>query len=157
MIGIDGSKEMIRIAELNKRNSSKRDRLRNLYYVCDDIKKLKTNEIYIEKNISLLVSNSLIHHITHLNDFFNCIERLSNNRTINFHKDLKRPNDEKLALELKEKCAEKNNDILTNDYYASLNASYTSKELRNFILENKLTSLEVFEEGDQYLVIYGKV
>ena len=83
--------------------------------------------------------------------------RLSSNLTINFHKDLKRPNDEKLALELKEKCGEKYNDFLTNDYYASLKASYTSKELKNYIFKNKLFSLEVFEEGDQYLVIYGKV
>ena len=83
--------------------------------------------------------------------------RLSSNLTVNFHKDLKRPNDEKLALKLKEKCAEKYNDILTNDYYASLRASYTSKELKNYILKNKLFSLEAFEDGDQYLVIYGKV
>ncbi len=157
VVGIDGSKEMIRIAELNKKNSPNRCQLKNLRYLCADIKSLKTSEISREKNISLLVSNSLIHHITYLDDFFNCIDKLSSNITINFHKDLKRPNSEKLALELKEKCAEKYNDILTNDYYASLMASYTLQELKNFIFDNKLSSLEVFEEGDQYLVIYGKV
>ena len=157
VVAIDGSKEMIRIAELNKKSSSNRSRLKNLRYICADIKKLKLSEISLDKNIKLLVSNSLIHHITYLDDFFNCIERLSSNLTINFHKDLKRPNDEKSALYLKEKCGEKYNDILTNDYYASLKASYTSKELKDFIFENKLSSLEVFEEGDQYLVIYGKV
>ena len=157
VVGIDGSKEMIRIAELNKKNSLNRSRLKNLRYICADIKSLKLSEISYGKNISLLVSNSLIHHITYLDNFFYCIERLSSNLTINFHKDLKRPNDEKSALFLKEKCGEKYNDILTNDYYASLKASYTSKELKDFIFENKLSSLEVFEEGDQYLVIYGKV
>ena len=157
VVGIDGSKEMIRIAELNKKNSSNRSRLKNLNYICADIKYLKSNEISLAKNISLLVSNSLIHHITYLEDFFNCVRRLSSEMTINFHKDLKRPNDEESALELKEKCAQKNNDILTNDYYASLKASYTSKELKSFLFENKLSSLEVFEEGDQYLIIYGKV
>ena len=157
VVGIDGSKEMIKIAEFNKKKSSKLNRLKNLHYFCADIKELKASDISLEKNISLLVSNSLIHHITYLDDFFNCLKRLSSNVTINFHKDLKRPNDEKLALELKEKCAEKYNAILTNDYYASLKASYTSKELKNYIFKNKLFSLEVFEEGDQYLVIYGKV
>ncbi len=157
VVGIDGSKEMIRKAELNKKNSSNRNRLKNLRYLCGDIKNIKLREISLEKNISLLVSNSLIHHITYLDDFFNCIERLSTKLTINFHKDLKRPKDEKLALELKEKCAKKYNVVLTNDYYASLKASYTFKELKNFIFENRLSSLEVFEEGDQYLVIYGKV
>ncbi|ABM71944.1 Methylase involved in ubiquinone/menaquinone biosynthesis [Prochlorococcus marinus str. MIT 9515] len=157
VVGIDGSKEMIRVAELNKKNSSNPSQLKNLRYMCADIKSLKSSDISLEKNISLLVSNSLIHHITYLDDFFYCLEKLSSKLTINFHKDLKRPNDEKSALHLKEKCAEKYNDILTNDYYASLKASYTSKELKNFIFENKLSSLEVFEEGDQYLVIYGKV
>ena len=157
VLGIDGSKEMIRKAELNKKNSSNRNRLNNLRYICGDIKNLNRGQIPFEKNISLLVSNSLIHHITYLDDFFNCIEKLSTSSTINFHKDLKRPHDEKSALELREKCARKYNDILTNDYYASLKASYTLKELKSFIFEKKLYSLEVFEEGDQYLVIYGKV
>ena len=77
--------------------------------------------------------------------------------TINFHKDLKRPLDEKSALELKEKCAKKYNDILTNDYYSSLRASYTFKELKYYTLDNDLTSLDVFEDGDNYLIIYGNV
>ena len=157
VLGIDGSKEMIRKAELNKKNSSNRNRLNNLRYICGDIKNLNRGQIPFEKNISLLVSNSLIHHITYLDDFFNCIEKLSTSSTINFHKDLKRPHDEKSALELREKCARKYNDILTNDYYASLKASYTLKEVKSFIFEKKLYSLEVFEEGDQYLIIYGKV
>ena len=72
-------------------------------------------------------------------------------------KDLKRPIDEKSALKLKEQCSSKYNDILTNDYYASLRASYTLKELKNFILENELSSLEVFEDGDKYLIVYGNV
>ena len=157
VVGIDGSKEMILKAEFNKKTSSNRSKLKNLSYICTDIKKLEPSKISLEKNITLLVSNSLIHHITYLDDFFNCVKRLSTNITINFHKDLKRPINEKSALELKAKCSSKYNDILTNDYYASLKASYTFIELKNFILDNKLTSLEVFEEGDQYLVIYGKV
>ena len=105
----------------------------------------------------MLVSNSLIHHITNLQDFFNTIRSLSSNITINFHQDLKRPLDEKTALELKAQCATKYNEILTNDYYASLRASYTFKELKNFTLKNDLTSLDVFEEGDNYLIVYGNV
>ena len=82
---------------------------------------------------------------------------MSSNSTVNFHKDLKRPLDEKSAIEMKVECSTKYNEILTNDYYSSLKASYTSKELNTFILKNKYSSLEVFEEGNQYLVMYGKV
>ena len=157
MVGIDGSKEMILRAEHNKEVSNNKKNLKNLRYICADIKDIKSTNILLKKKISLLVSNSLIHHITHLEDFFNTIRSLSSNSTINFHKDLKRPLDEKCALELKEQCSTKYNEILTNDYYASLKASYTLKELKNFTLENGLSSLDVFEDGDKYLIVYGNV
>ena len=131
--------------------------LKNLRYICADIKDIKSINFLLKKKISLLVSNSLIHHITNLEDFFNTIRSLSNNITVNFHKDLKRPLDEKSALELKAECSIKYNEILTNDYYASLRASYSFKELKSFTLENDLSSLDVYEDGDKYLIVYGKV
>ena len=157
VVGIDGSKEMILRAEYNKEISTNQKKLKNLRYICSDIKDIKLTNSLLKKKISLLVSNSLIHHITHLEDFFKTIRSLSSDFTVNFHKDLKRPLDEKSALELKAQCAIKYNEILTNDYYASLRASYTYKELKNFTLENKLSSLDVFEDGDKYLIVYGNV
>ena len=157
VVGIDGSKEMILRAEHNKEISSSKKNLENLRYICSDIKDIKSTKLLLNKEISLLVSNSLIHHITNLEDFFNTIRSLSSNITVNFHKDLKRPLDEKSALELKAQCSTRYNEILTNDYYASLRASYTFKELKNFTLENNLSSLDVFEDGDKYLIVYGNV
>ncbi|MCR8539998.1 MAG: class I SAM-dependent methyltransferase [Prochlorococcus marinus CUG1439] len=158
VVGIDGSEEMILRAEHNKKIHNNQKKLDNLRYICSDIKEIKLTNFLLNRDISLLVSNSLIHHITHLKDFFNTIRSLSSkNITLNFHKDLKRPLDEKSALELKAQCSTKYNEILTNDYYASLRASYTFKELKNFILENDLSSLDVFEEGDNYLIVYGNV
>ena len=157
VVGIDGSKEMILRAEYNKEISNNQKNLKNLRYICSDIKDIKSTNFLLNKKISLLVSNSLIHHITHLEDFFKTIRSLSSNITVNFHKDLKRPLDEKSFLEIKAQCSTKYNEILTNDYYASLRASYTFKELRNFTLENDLSSLEVFEDGDKYLIVYGNV
>ena len=157
VVGIDGSKEMILRAENNKEISKNKRNLKNLRYICSDIKDIKLTDFLLKKEISLLVSNSLIHHITHLEDFFDTIRSLSSNSTVNFHKDLKRPLDEKTALELKVQCSTKYNKILTNDYYASLRASYTFKELKNFTLRNDLSSLEVFEDGDKYLIVYGNL
>ena len=157
VVGIDGSKEMILRAEHNKNVSTNQKKLKNLNYICADIKNIRSNNFLLKKRISLLVSNSLIHHITKLEDFFSTIRSLSSNNTINFHKDLKRPLDEKAAQELKAQCSNKYNEILTNDYYASLKASYTFKELKNFTLENDLSSLDVFEDGDKYLIVYGNV
>jgi len=156
VVGIDGSKEMILRAEYNKEISVNKKKLKNLRYICSDIKDIKSINFLLKKKISLLVSNSLIHHITHLEDFFNTIKSLSNN-TVNFHKDLKRPVDEDAALELKLQCSVKYNETLTNDYYASLRASYTLKELKKFTLESDLSSLDVFEDGHDYLIVYGNV
>ncbi len=157
VIGIDGSKEMILRAEYNKNISNNQKKFKNLRYICSDIKDIKSDNFLFKKEISLLVSNSLIHHITYIEDFFNTIKSLSSNSTVNFHKDLKRPLDEKSALELKAQCSKIYNETLTSDYYASLKASYTFKELKNFTLENNLSSLEVFEDGDKYLIVYGNV
>ncbi len=157
VIGIDGSMEMILKAESNKENSFNHRKLKNLRYICSDIKGFELDNISPKKEINLLVSNSLIHHIIHLEDFFSTIKRLSSNMTINFHKDLKRPLNEKSALELKRKCSKEYNEVLTNDYYASLRASYTYKELNDFTVENDFSSLEVFEDGDKYLILYGNV
>ena len=157
VVGIDGSKEMILRAEYNKKISTDKKKLKNLRYICSDIRDIKLDNSLFKKEISLLVSNSLIHHITYPEDFFNTIKSLSSNNTVNFHKDLKRPLDEKSALELKAQCSKIYNETLTNDYYASLKASYTFKELKNFTLENNLSSLEVFEDGDKYLIVYGNV
>ena len=157
VIGIDGSKEMILRAEYNKNISNNQKKLKNLLYICSDIKDIKSDNFLFNKEISLLVSNSLIHHITYIEDFFKTIKSLSSNSTVNFHKDLKRPLDEKSALELKAQCSKIYNETLTSDYYASLKASYTFKELKNFTLKNNLSSLEVFEDGDKYLIVYGNV
>ena len=156
VVGIDGSKEMILMAELKNKIANNQKKLKNLRYVCSDIKNIKPSFLF-KKKISLLVSNSLIHHITHLEDFFNTIRNLSSEITVNFHKDLRRPLDEKSALELKSKCSSIHNEILTNDYYASLRASYTFKELNNYTLEKNPPSLEVFEDGEKYLIVYGNV
>ena len=155
VLGIDGSKEMIHKANIRKNLQEKP--LNNLNYLCEDIKNIKLVDISDKKHINLLVSNSLIHHITHINEFFECILSLSSENTLNFHKDFIRPINEKYALELKAECASKYNETLTNDYYASLQASYRADELRNHIADKNLVHLDVLEEDNKYLIVYGTV
>ena len=157
VIGIDGSKEMILKAKSQKNRNNKKNIFNNLSYVLADIKKIQLSDITSKNKLTLLVSNSLIHHITHLDDFFNSIINLSTTDTVNFHKDLIRPINEESALELKLECASKYNDILTNDYYASLKAAYRKDELEKIILDKELPHLRVIEENEKYLIVYGKV
>ena len=62
---------------------------------------------------------------------------------------------EKIILENNLQLKNAIEDINNANY--SLKASYSFKELKNFILENNLSSLEVFEDGDKYLIVYGNV
>lgn len=155
VIGIDGSKEMILKAESRKNLHPKK--LNNLIYLYKDIKNIKLTDISNKKKITLLISNSLIHHLTHIDEFFECIISLSSKETLNFHKDLVRPLNEKSALKLKAECSLQYNEILTNDYYASLQASYRANELKDFILKKNLNQFEVLEEGKKYLILCGSV
>tara|TARA_Y100001978_G_scaffold113133_1_gene100916 strand:+ start:31 stop:720 length:690 start_codon:yes stop_codon:yes gene_type:complete len=155
VIGIDGSKEMILKAESRKNLHPKK--LNNLIYLYKDIKDIKLTDISNKKKITLLISNSLIHHLTHIDEFFECIISLSSKETLNFHKDLVRPLNEKSALKLKAECSLQYNEILTNDYYASLQASYRANELKDFILKKNLNQFEVLEEGKKYLILCGSV
>ena len=157
VIGIDGSNEMINEARSRKNLNGNKKLFRNIEYICEDIKSIELNDITYNTNLTLLISNSLIHHIINIDDFFDCLTNLSTKKTINFHKDLRRPKDEKTAIKLKEKCNQIYNNTLTNDYYASLRASYTSNELKKIISKRKLYSLDVIEDGKDYLILYGKV
>ena len=157
VLGVDGSQEMIREAESRIFKNKIVNKYRNLNYICSDIRKISSHEIFSRKKITLLVSNSLIHHINHLDNFFKFIINLSSKETINFHKDLIRPKDEETALKLKDKCSQKFNSILTNDYFASLRASYRKNEVQEKLLELNLNSMNVMEETEEYLIVYGNV
>ena len=105
VLGVDGSQEMIREAESRLFKNKIVNKYRNLNYLCSDIREISSQEIFSRKKITLLVSNSLIHHINHIDNFFKFIVNLSNKETINFHKDLIRPKDEETALMLRDKCS----------------------------------------------------
>ena len=157
ILGIDGSQEMIRKAKSRIFKDKIVNKYRNLHYLCSDIREISSHEILSGKKITLLVSNSLMHHINYLDNFFEFIINLSNKETINFHKDLIRPKDEETALKLKDKCSQKFSSILTDDYYASLKASYRKNEVQEKIYELKMNSMNVIEDTKEYLIVYGKV
>ena len=157
VIGIDGSNEMIKEAKSRKKLDANMRSYTNINYFCSDIRSIELKEISSKANVSLIVSNSLLHHITSIDHFFECISNLSTKETINFHKDLIRPKDEKTALKLKRKFNGIYNNTLLDDYYASLKASYTKNELKQVLSERMLHSLDVIEEGNDYLILYGKV
>ena len=80
VLGVDGSQEMIKEAESRLFKNKIVNKYRNLNYLCSDIRKICSHEIFSRKKITLLVSNSLIHHINHIDNFFKFIINLSNKK-----------------------------------------------------------------------------
>ena len=68
-----------------------------------------------------------------------------------------RPINKSFALKLRDQSSGIYGEILTNDYYASLKASYRSIELINLINEWRFKALNVIEDENKYLIVYGKV
>ena len=54
VVGIDGSKEMILRAEYNKSISANQKKLKNLRYICSDIKDIKSNKFLLKKELVYL-------------------------------------------------------------------------------------------------------
>ena len=54
MVGIDGSKEMILRAEYNKEISVNKKKLKNLRYICSDIKDIKSINFLLKKKLVYL-------------------------------------------------------------------------------------------------------
>jgi len=54
VVGIDGSKEMILRAEYNKNISTNQKKLKNLSYICSDIKDIKSNNFLLKKKLVCL-------------------------------------------------------------------------------------------------------
>ena len=51
VVGIDGSKEMILKAESNKKISANKKVLKNLRYICSDIREIKSTNLLLKKKI----------------------------------------------------------------------------------------------------------
>ena len=125
VVGIDGSKEMLNQAEKKLCKSFKK----NLTYELIEINSIATGEKYFPLKADVLVSNSALHHFHDPGKFWDALKKIGKNKCIHIHRDLIRPSSIEKAFELKEKHLSTSPEILKNDFYASLKASFTVDEV----------------------------
>ena len=151
VVGIDGSKEMLKEAEKKlSENSTK-----NITYELIEINSIATGEIIFPLTADIVVSNSALHHFHDPQSFWGALKKLGKNECIHIHRDLIRPTSEKKAFEIKEKHHPNAPEILKKDFHASLKASFTVDEVTQQLVDAGLSQLEVYQVDELYFEIIG--
>jgi ubiquinone/menaquinone biosynthesis C-methylase UbiE len=106
----------------------------------------------------LILSNSLLHHLHNPDQLWSVINKKSQGDTHVFVMDLMRPASEKIAKEMVEQYASDEPEVLKKDFYNSLLASFTTKEVKQQLIDHELNEkLKVEAVSDRHLIIFGKI
>lgn len=147
---IDGSKEMIRIA-LNLLSSSPELKSR-LFFIGEALPEIDPPVDYYD----VIISNSLLHHLHESMVLWNTVKRFSKKGTIVFIRDLKRPSSREEAMRIVETYSGNEPEILKRDFYNSLLAAFTVKEVEEQLRNSGLGFLMVNDSSDRHLIIHGR-
>jgi ubiquinone/menaquinone biosynthesis C-methylase UbiE len=143
---IDGSNLMIAYA-VNSMPSGLQDRLNFIHGKLPDT-------ILPESSYDLIFSNSLLHHLPDPQVLWQVIKQYSKSGTRIAVMDLMRPGTKIMAKTLVEMYATNEPKILQSDFYCSLLAAFTPKEINKQLIEAGL-SLTVEQISDRHVFISG--
>jgi ubiquinone/menaquinone biosynthesis C-methylase UbiE len=150
LLGIDGSDEMIRLANARKmREPELIDRI-------TFIKGVFPGALIPEVPYSAIVSNSLLHHLHRPEVLWNMVKRYATSGSKILIVDLFRPQNKKDALEMVDTYSAGEPDILQRDFYNSLLAAFTLKEIEQQLVDAELTELKINKISDRHVLIFGE-
>ena len=110
ILGIDGSAAMLDIA-LRRRDNSKS--LRNLHYCQLNLTTLKDQVSNFYRQVKIIVSNSLLHHLHTPSTLWGVVEHLAApGVNLTLHRDLRRPPNSEAASDLVQRYAGSSSAIL---------------------------------------------
>lgn len=150
VLGIDGSAEMISLA--NKRKSHEIELSDRITFIKSIIPGITIpNGPYVA-----IVSNSLLHHLHQPRVLWETIIKYAGSGTKIFIADLFRPESKKHAMGIVEQCSAGEPDILKQDFYNSLLAAFTPKEIELQLVDSGLTGLKVKQISDLHQLVFGE-
>ena len=149
ILGIDGSAEMIRLA--NKR-SAELETLTRITFIRGVIPGVAIPQIHY----SAIVSNSLLHHLHQPEVLWNTIDQFSSPGTKILIVDLFRPASQEDAKHIVKKYSADEPEILQRDFYNSLLAAFTPMEIEQQLVYAGLTELNVETISDRHVLIFGE-
>lgn len=149
--GVDGGENMLNEGRsIIAKDEQIKDRIELFYGMIPDQVQLPRN------SYDFIISNSLLHHLQNVDSLWTSIKRFSNKDTRVFVMDLKRPQSIEEAENLVKQYAATEPDVLREDFYHSLLAAFTVKEVRDQLNRNGLMHYEVKEVSDRHLIVYQR-
>lgn len=146
--GIDGAQTMLDLACTRARDEglTRRTTFVKAIIPADEIP---------QKPYSLIVSNSLLHHLHNPDVLWQTIRQHSNSETALFIADLCRPDSDKKAKQIVDEFAADEPEILRHDFYHSLLAAFRPEEIKNQLIKAGLSHLSIIQK-EHHLFVYGK-
>ena len=155
VIGLDGSSSMIGMA--NQRLSDVCPAIKNLSYLLVDLSQCCLGDIPQINGASVIVSNSLLHHLHNPQMLWTSVEQLAEPNALILHRDLRRPSNEQEVDALCAHYVRHAPTVLQRDFRASLIAAFTTDEVRDQLDQAGLGHFTVTEIGDRYLEVCGQM
>ncbi len=148
ILAVDGADIMLEHARelVNEAGLVDRITLQKVYLPDEPIKHL---------DYQAIISNSLLHHLKDPQSLWKVVNKYAKKGTFIFIMDLMRPRNEFGARELVAEYASDEPEILKQDFYNSLLASYTIGEVEEQLERERLIELKVLPVSDRHMVIHG--
>lgn len=150
VIGIDGSDEMIRLA--NERKALETSLQNRISFINGIIPGASIPEM----PYSAVVSNSLLHHLHHPEVLWETVKQHASSSTKILIVDLFRPQSQEEARQIVEECSANEPEILRQDFYNSLLAAFTLTEIEQQLSDAGLAELNVKKISDRHVLIFGE-
>lgn len=154
VVGVDGAAAMISIA--NERLNAARSSVQNLSYVIADLNQVSLSDLHLMKGASVVVSNSLLHHLHDPQQLWSAVQQLAAPGALMLHRDLRRPSNESEVDALCDRYVSEAPSVLQRDFRASLKAAFTVKEVSEQLDQAGLSQFTVKEIDDRYLEVCGR-
>lgn len=150
VIGIDGSDEMIRLA--NKRKEQEKNINDRLTFINGIIPDASIPQMHY----SAIVSNSLLHHLHHPEVLWQTVKQYASRNTKVLITDLFRPRSRVQARQFVDEYTANEPEILQRDFYNSLLAAFTLKEIEQQLSHAGLTEFKITTISDRHVLIFGE-
>lgn len=149
LIGIDGSEEMLNFGRRFVENIGLAPRI--------ELRKAMLPDHGLPaKSFDVVISNSLLHHLSNPNVLWRSIIEIAKPKAPIFVMDLTRPVSTKQARKLVALHTENNDPkLMKEDFYRSLLAAFRPEEVRIQLDEIGLDNLKVEVVSDRHMVIHG--
>ena len=147
---VDGSAAMIELAA--KRLADENDVGSKIHF----IEGLIPGETIPMANYGLIISTSFLHHLHDPSVLWDSIHRYAQCGTIIFVCDLFRPESREEAMQIVNKYAAKEPEIMKKDFNNSLLAAFEPDDIQQQLTSACLSELSVKVVSDRHVIVYGE-